>query len=501
MPEIPFEKIESALPGPGAGPPDSVHLVFGEDYLVDEAVNAVLDRIFPDTADRSAHVETVDMADGESIYDIVERITTLSFFSATKVLRLKADAVFKTGFSPEDHLRKIEEARLSDDIRLAANILKDILTRQGAAAEDVLTGDPAKAVGADPSAFTPKDWIVQAAGHLSEAGADTASATSADAAAILRQTIEKGLPDGHFLVITTPSADRRTALYKTVSRHHTAINCTVPAGARKADVDAQKAILSSVMRKILAKHAKSADSKVFGKVYELTGFAPRVFAGNIEKLAFFAGDAKTIRAEDVDAVLGRTREDPVFVFTNALLEKNAPGALYHLKSLLDAGFHYLQIHSAITSQVRKLLCVKLFMQSPYGRDWKPGMRFDAFKGRVLPRAVEYDRKIADAAAAQSEQQAADSGQASGRGAGKKKKGAKTAAKKPSDLAIVKNPNNPYPIFQGFLQADRFSASEIRGFMIRLHDADVRLKTSGSAPGAVLEELVLHICYSNEPSGK
>ena len=501
MPEIPFDKIESALLGPKAGSPDSVYLVFGEDYLVEEAVNAVLDLIFPDTADRSAHIETVDMSDGESIYDIVERITTLSFFSARKVLRLKADGVFKSGFSPEEHLRKIEEARLSDDIRLAANLLKDILTRQGAVAEDVLTGDPAKVIGTDPSAYTPHEWIRQAAGHLSETGADTASAPAADGAAILRQTIEKGLPDGHFLVITTSSADRRTALYKTVSQHHTAINCTVPAGARKADIDTQKAILSSVMRKILAKHDKSADSKVFAKVYELTGFAPRVFAGNIEKLAFFAGEAKTIRAEDVDAVLGRTREDPVFVFTNTLLEKNAPGALYYLKSLLDAGFHYLQIHSAITSQIRKLLSVKLFMQSQYGRDWRPGMRFDAFKSKVLPRATEYDRKMADAAISQSEQQAADTEQASGQGAGKKKKKTKTASKKQSDLAIVKNPNNPYPIYQGFLQADRFSASEIRGFIIKLHEADVRLKTSGSTPGAVLEELVLHICFSNESSGK
>ncbi len=501
MPEIPFAKIESALSGPKAGPPDSVHLVFGEDYLVEEAANAVLDRIFPDTADRQAHIETVDMSDGESIYDIVERITTLSFFSATKVLRLKADAVFKSGFSPDEHLQKIEEARLSDDIRLAANLLKDILSRQGAVADDVITGDPAKVIGADPNAYTSKDWIRQIAAHLAETGADASAAPAADGAAILRQTIDKGLPDGHFLVITTSSADRRTALYKAVSQHHTAINCTVPAGARKADIDAQKEILSSVMRKVLAKHAKSADSKVFGKVYELTGFAPRVFAGNIEKLAFFSGDAATIRAEDVDAVLGRTREDPVFVFTNALLEKNAPDALYYLGSLLGAGFHYLQIHSAVTSQIRKLLCIKLFMQSQYGREWRPGMRFDAFKSRVLPRAVEYDRKIADAAAAQNGQQTADTEQASGQGAGKKKKKTKAAAKKQSDLVIVKNPNNPYPIYQGFLQADRFSASEIRGFIIKLHDADVRLKTSGSTPGAVLEELVLHICFSNEPSGK
>ncbi len=170
MPEIPFAKIESALSGPKAGPPDSVHLVFGEDYLVEEAANAVLDRIFPDTADRQAHIETVDMSDGESIYDIVERITTLSFFSATKVLRLKADAVFKSGFSPDEHLQKIEEARLSDDIRLAANLLKDILSRQGAVADDVITGDPAKVIGADPNAYTSKDWIRQIAAHLAETG-------------------------------------------------------------------------------------------------------------------------------------------------------------------------------------------------------------------------------------------------------------------------------------------------------------------------------------------
>ena len=420
MPEIAYNDVNRHLGRAKQGDRPSVYLVHGEAYLVEETVSSIIDAILPDPADRGMCLETVDMADGESIYDIVERINTLSFFQQKKVLRLKGDLLFAKGGRPE----------------------KDTAS----------TGPPEGSPGAP---------------------------------AILKDTVQRGFPEGHVLVITTGPVDRRTALYKAVNAAHWVVDCSVPAGSRKADVDRQKQVLRGLMNKILAKHGKDADPDVFDRVFTLTGFEPRVFSGSIEKLVQFAGASPRIRAVDAATVLDKTREDPVYDFTGAIFEKNPSKALYYLSTLMASGFHPVQLLTAINSQLRKLLMVKFFTESPQGKSWQPGMRFDSFKKQVMPAVVHYDQALAAKAAKDIAERDENEGAAPGK------------PKMSTDLAIVKNPNNPYPVYQMFLQADRFSARRLKDLTVALGDADVRLKTSAGTPRAVLESLVLNICRTDK----
>lgn len=505
MTEIPFHEFAGRIRRGEAGFTDPVCLVYGEDFLVEQAAAGIIGAVLPDPKERQKSLETVDMADGESVYDIVERLNTLSFFAHRKVLRLKADVLFASGFRPVDQLEKIEAARLSDDIKAAANLLAGLAAAQKCDIADIASGDPATVLNLDPSPYTEAAWLKQAAAHCAEKG--IVAGGGPDGAGILKEAIERGLPKNHFLVITAAAVDRRTALYKALSQAHTVINCAVAPGTRKADVDRQKQVLSYLMQNTLEKAGKTADRDVFERVFELTGFAPRVFAGNIEKLAQYAGGNPRIKSGDVFAVLGKTREDPVFAFTGAVFEKNAQKALETMASLTASGFHYMQLHAGIAGQARKLLMVKFFTESIHGSSWQPGMRYDRFTREVMEKVVQYDRETAAAAAGPAktaqgpadEKPAVEDPAAGKRSSGRKKTKPKTGgrAKAASELAIVKNPNNPYPVYQLFLQANRFSLSTLKGFMVRLHEADIRLKTTGYSPGAVLEELVLHICFSGD----
>ncbi len=505
MPEIKYNQINAHLKQNPPGHSDPVFLVYGEPFLVEKAASAVVKAILPDPGKKSVQsgtpqVEMMDMAEGHSIYDIVEQINTLSFFGQMKIVRVKADPLFASTFKAETHLEKIEAARLSDDVNTAARLLAVLMAKLQVQADDIALGDAAEALKIDPRPHVDMAWLKKVAAYCSEK--EILPADSAGTAGILKDAIARGFPKGHVLMLTAASVDRRSALFKVISADHTVVNCAVATGARKADVDQQKQVLKGLMAQMISEHDKTADADVFEHLFDLTGFEPGIFSASMEKLIHYAGTASRITRRHVDAVLDKSREDPVFAFTGAIFERNMEKAVYYLNSLFASGFHYMQLLNAIVNQARRLLMVKLFTVSPGGGVWADGMGFDRFRSAVLPVVIRYDQELnARGGGLSDPEEAGDVQNAAGTGApvgpGKKKKTAPAGAKASSDLAIVKNPNSPYPVYQLFLQSGRFSLDGLKALMIRLHEADVRLKSSGHTPKAVLEELILHICISND----
>jgi DNA polymerase-3 subunit delta len=73
-----------------------------------------------------------------------------------------------------------------------------------------------------------------------------------------------------------------------------------------------------------------------------------------------------------------------------------------------------------------------------------------------------------------------------------KKGGKK--KKPAtDLSIVKNPNNAYPVYQLFLSAENYTKQELLQAFEHLSRADLRIKSSGDNRRLILEEVIFGIC--------
>ena len=100
------------------------------------------------------------------------------------------------------------------------------------------------------------------------------------------------------------------------------------------------------------------DKATYQALVEKTGFDLFTFTNNLEKLANFVGDRKQITVADTEAVLTRTKLDPIYALTNAIADRDLEKALYLLKSLFAGGVHPLQALAAITNQTRKLLRIK-----------------------------------------------------------------------------------------------------------------------------------------------
>jgi DNA polymerase-3 subunit delta len=230
-------------------------------------------------------------------------------------------------------------------------------------------------------------------------------------------------------------------------------------------------------------------------MYEMTGFDLRTFVNNLEKLITFVGDRKKITVEDVQNVLRRTKSDPIYELTNAMSERNIENTLFFLNSLLASGFHYLQIFTAIINQIRKLLIIKEFVESPYGKEWQAGTQYNKFRSAIMPKIQEYDsillRNLEDWKNVISKDKNSNN---------KKKGKSKKSRLNITDLLIAKNPNNPYPVFKLFTNSERFTKQELLHSIEYVSKADLRLKSTGQNPKLVLEDLAFHICKKVKGAG-
>ncbi|MBW1940564.1 MAG: hypothetical protein JRI28_04195, partial [Deltaproteobacteria bacterium] len=153
---------------------------------------------------------------------------------------------------------------------------------------------------------------------------------------------------------------------------------------------------------------------------------------------------------------------------------------------LNSDFYPLQILAAMTNQIRKLLVVKGFAESSQENDSYAAVRFNHFKTDIMPAMLAYDRHILNQ---WEEWENILSENRDGSGKTREKK------KKTTDLVIVKNPNNPYPVYLMLRKSELFTKDELVDALECLNKADRKLKTSAQSHKLILEEVIIHICRS------
>ena len=308
----------------------------------------------------------------------------------------------------------------------------------------------------------------------------------------LQALVEKGLPQGHYLLLTTPQADRRRTLFKAFSKYGLVVDCTVAKGSRKADKTEQAALLRTLMEEVLGPVQKGIDGQAFTLLTDRVGFDPATLVDNLEKLVAFIGPRSGITAADVQSVVERTRKDAIFEFTNAVADRNAPSALFYFHSLTREGAHPLQFLKALANQLRKTTRVKGFVESCRSRGemvWYPGQSYQQFTRTTLPVVVKADElMVKNLTAWEDELPLMDAPKPSG-----KKKAAAKKKKPTSDLAMAPNPKNAYPVYQTFLKSDNFTQKELIHILMALGDLDFRLKSGTGHPHVLLENFIIQIC--------
>jgi len=481
MPVIKHKELHKSLKDVTAGEAPGVFLIHGEELLVKTALDTLVAALLPGDT-RKLNFEPVDGGAG-SVAAALETVNTFSLMAEPKVVALLDAQVF---YAKTDTTAIIERARTAckrNEMRKAAQALLKAMALLNLTFDDATPELRANALKLTEEQRRDDVWLTALLDFCREKNLSVpADSSEAD---ILQAAIAKGFPDQQYLMVTTDIVDRRRNLYKTIADKGLVIDCAVPKGDRKADRTAQAAVLNEQLTQVLKSCRKKMAPDARALLGDLAGFNLRAITNSVKQLASYIGERDTIEAEDVRQVVRKTRQDPIYNFTNALTDRDRAAALRYLNSLLAENLYPLQLLAAMVNQIRKLIHIKGFTESRFGSVWQQGCHYTYFRDQVIPAVVDYDQRLKAQVSGWEETLTAGASPQSG----PKKKAAKTV----NDLLIARNPKNPYPVFQLFNKAERFSMPELLSFIELLEKADQRLKTTSLAPRLVLEETILSIC--------
>jgi DNA polymerase-3 subunit delta len=241
------------------------------------------------------------------------------------------------------------------------------------------------------------------------------------------------------------------------------------------------------MQELLSRSDKSMDAAAYAAISEMTGFDLRTFHNNLNKLIDYVGERKQIKVDDVSAVLKRSRQDPIYAFTNALGDRDLGATLFYMHSLLNNGYHELQLLAAAINFMRRLLVIKAFTDEHAQGVWHADISYNVFRDRVMAQVQAHDDELKAQLKAW-EQMLSDS-EGTPKGSSTPRMG--------SDLLIAPNPKNAYPVYKLFQKALIFSKNELIGALETLSQTDLLLKSSGQPPRSILANAVVQICHSKE----
>lgn len=266
----------------------------------------------------------------------------------------------------------------------------------------------------------------------------------------LEQVLSGGMPEGNHLILTAGTVDRRKKLFKSVSSVGHVLTFTKIKGEAR-----QQHVVMEMASGLLSGRGKCLSSAAWAVLGRKTGFELRESLGAIEKLIAYAGEKRQIEADDVEAVVGRTKEETVFDLTGAISGRNLNAALRSLRELLDQGDPPLMIFAMITRDIRLLLQAKLLIASGRLKGFSANMDYCRFQKTVHPSL---------------------------------KQGA--AAGEPQvDLVS----QHPFVVYQSLKNVDRFSRAELTSYIEMLARIDLALKSTAQEPRLLLECFLLAVC--------
>lgn len=429
------------------------YLLYGEEeYLIQEALRDILDLLVP-PSDRDFGLFFLDGSEAD--FDLLrDRLSAPSLLGGRKVVVVKNTEIFQSRENLGDLIQKIRE-NLGENQDKAVRSFQAFLKLSGFAWEDlqgagwqkISDEQWARAVENDPGDDR-RTWLPRIVEIC--AGRGMTSGGDADLSDSFEKLLAGGLPAGNCLILTAEAADKRKKIFKVIDRTGVVLHFG------KIKETATRETLKSEARKLLDGCGKSLTSGAWAALGKKTGFQLRPSLNELQKLVVFAGEKTMIDEEDVETVVGKTKEDRIFDLTNAMSEKNAKAALLALQALLDQGEPPLMILSMISREIRLLLQASILTQSGKLPPMTPGMEFPSFQKNVYPSVSAMAQGMA----------------------------------RKEDLLVGKH---PFVIFNALRHCRRFSYPVLIGYLDELLEMDRAMKSSTTDPQLLLERFLIKAC--------
>ncbi|ETR71572.1 MAG: DNA polymerase III subunit delta [Candidatus Magnetoglobus multicellularis str. Araruama] len=380
-----------------------IYLIHGDEYLVKTVFKQLKVKLLPEKK-RKTNITSVDGAN-DNIPSAIELLNTFSLMPGTRIIAINDSQIFYAGQDRSALLEKGQAAFNDNQIKKAARFFLNLMAVSKLTMNVIQSNleETIEALTKDQGDIAQHtQWLKAVADYCISQNMSVPDLMNYSD--MLTEAIDKGFAQRNILIITTDTVQRNRRLYKAIARHGTVVNCQVAKGFVKAEKDQQEKTFRENAQHILAQSGKSMSSEAFAVMRQMMDASLRGFTVNLEKLIQYVGERKNITREDVEAVLERSRQDPIFELTNAIADRKITNALTVLDNLFTNQFYPLQALAAIANQIRKALLI-VDAKSRYQDSYHKGMSFAQFKNQFFPNVLAYDQLLVDEASAETEEMA------------------------------------------------------------------------------------------------
>lgn len=449
------EQQDKLLKGIRQGESARAYLVFGDRFLCQQAAEALCQALLVG----GGIVHPVD-GDQEPFATTLHKLTSFSLFPGRQVYRVTDTRLLHSVKVAESIWKKALRARQNNESAKATRYLRNMLESAG-----LQPDDPEN----DPGRFAPAQWKkvfgfsrpqddLAWTGELLAASPapqqETSGRSADDPAALLEQKLAAGIPAQNILILTAEDVDKRKRLYKYLAENHVVLDLSVESGSSSRAQTAQKKVLLDLVHKTLDGFGKTMPPAVAEQLLERVGFHPVAVVMETEKLALSAGERDRITAEDLESLVGRTRQEALYELTDALGKRDLEKALLVAARLEGHSVHPLAMIATLKNYVRNLLLFRALQDQPEN-GYNRSMPQPAFQQQVLPRLKENDQWKQELS------------------------------------------GHPFALYMQFKTAAQFRLATLQQWLALILTAEFRLKGSPVAPETTLQHLLLSMLVDND----
>jgi len=442
-----------------------VYLLFGERYLCRNTAQELIDLLLPEKEQRNTRLHHID-GDQEDVNRTLNLLKTFSLFSGRTVYWVTDTKLFYSKGITKNVWDKACEKNERNEPGPALRYLLQMLNLAAVSPQEITAENIASLSASRWKALfgfpRPQDDLTWAQNLLAELPPDHSSVKTpeADAASMYTLAFEAGIPRHNILVLLAETVDKRKRFYKYIKEHGVIIDLAVDPGSSAAAKRDQEKVLKELLSATLARYGKKMEPQSIPVFLERVGFHPVAAVMEAEKLALYVGDSKIITREDVDAIIGRTREEALFELTEAMTSGKLEEGLLILDHLQSGGVHGLAILATLRNHIKKLLLVRS-LQEVRSPAYSQTLSFPVFQKGYLPKLKE------------------------GR----------------EEWTNLLWKSHPYGLFMLFRQAAQFRCADLQQGLHEILNAEYRLKGSSVASRLIMDNLLFNLIRHNSQGAR
>ncbi len=261
-------------------------------------------------------------------------------------------------------------------------------------------------------------------------------------------------PEWSVLVIETASVDRRSRLFKEITRVGRVLE-TFFHGAGNRDHELS---VRHMVKNWVEQGGMRIEPKALEMLIDQVGSDDLYgLKTEVQKLVDLSASSKLIRVKDVQSLVVRKRSEALYSLTEAMGARDLARSLESLDLLLSQGIHPLAILQALANFFRRLILIKSALFQVYSGERQLSCAFSSFQREILPRMKE-----------------------------------SWGTPMPSTLQKMK----PYGIYKLAQKAHAFEIDELLDSLALICEVDIGLKGSPTADRILLERLIMRALIRN-----